>query len=89
MKVSDLCVGLSLILNLTACSSSPCETAGRREFQKQHPDYKIEEVVPDGNASGVTYIAHFKKPNDPKVYFADISREDNKSHKCEVGIREF
>ena len=81
---------LALVSSSNGCSSSSaCESAGRKEFQKKHPDYQIVEIVPDGNDTGVTYVAHFKKPNDQKIYFAYVSGEDNKTHKCEVGVREF
>jgi hypothetical protein len=74
---------------LTVSCSSACESAGRKEFQKQHPDYTILETSPDGNDKSVTYIVRFKKPKDDKVYYAYISTEDNKTQKCEVSIREF
>lgn len=57
---------LILVFALTGCSSSSCESAGRKEFQRQHPDYTIVEIVPDGNASGTSYVAHYKKPNDKR-----------------------
>ncbi|HEX3232056.1 MAG TPA: hypothetical protein VHQ95_23970 [Pyrinomonadaceae bacterium] len=80
---------LILMFSLSRCSSSSCESAGRKEFQRLHPDYTIVEIVPDGNDSGVSYVAHYKKPNDNKIHFAYVSGEDNKTHKCEIGIREF
>jgi hypothetical protein len=90
VKLRGVFVGLSVIFSLSSCSSSPaCESAGQKEFQRQHPNYTIVEIVPDGNETGVSYVAHFKKPKDEKIYFAYISGEDNKSHKCEVGVREF
>ena len=81
---------LIVVLFLAGCRyESSCASAGRKEFEKQHPNYTILEIVPDGNADGVSYVAHYKKPNEDKIYFAYVSGEDNKTHKCEVGIREF
>jgi hypothetical protein len=84
-----LAIGFGLMIGLTGCASSPCETAGRKEFQKQHPDYTILDVQPDGNDVGVTYVASFTKPNDKKTHFAYVAFEDNKTRQCKVEIHEY
>jgi len=78
-----------IVFGLTGCASSPCEGAGKKEFQKQHPAYTILDVQPDGNDVGVTYVASFTRPNDKKTYFAGVSFEDNKTRQCKVEIHEY
>jgi hypothetical protein len=79
-----------LVFALDGCRyESTCASQGRREFQKQHPDYTIVEIAPDGNEDSISYIAHYKKPNDNATYSAYVSVEINKTRKCEVSVREF
>jgi hypothetical protein len=61
-----------------------------RAFQKAHPDYKIVNVLPDGNdTSVITFVAWYEKPNDSQTHFASIGAEDLKTGKCELGIHEY
>ena len=58
-------------LLLAACAG-PEERKVKNDFLKDYPNYSVINVErPEGYSSTVTFHISYKKPNDPREYWAD------------------
>jgi hypothetical protein len=77
---------LLLVLYVGACSQLFDERVVRKDFQTEHPDYKIVSVgAPDGHGGStvVSFFIRYQKPGDTREFWSDWAYE-TKNGKLEL-----